>query len=78
MKEINNIGDIDDQQIEYTDYDRLLRAWENSMEMVRDFEMYSKRVDDERIREIFKKFAEDEGKHASILRKMLIEYKNKK
>ncbi|MEN6316485.1 MAG: hypothetical protein ABFD25_19805, partial [Clostridiaceae bacterium] len=59
-------------EIEYTTYDRLLRAWENSMELVRDFEMGSKRVEDEGIKLVFKKFAEDEGMHASKLRELLI------
>lgn len=36
-------GDL--PEIEYTTYDRILRAWENSMELVRDFEMYSKRIE---------------------------------
>ena len=62
-------------EIEYTTYDRLLRAWENSMEMVRDFEMYSKRVEDRDISQVFKDFAEDEGRHASKLRNLLFEQK---
>lgn len=66
------IGSMDEPEIEYTVYDRLLRAWENSMEMVKDFEMYSKRVDDDNVRDVFKKFAEDEGLHASKLREMLL------
>lgn len=65
-----------ESEIEYTTYDRLLRAWENSMELVRDYEMYSKRVEDEEVRKVFKEFAEDEGFHASKLREMLQEYKN--
>jgi len=64
----------DDQAVQLTNYDRLLRAWENSMEMVRDFEMYSKRVDDEKLRKIFADFAEDEGRHAQTLRSLLREY----
>jgi len=67
---------MEESEIEFTTYDRLLRAWENSMEMVRDFEMYSKRVEDEEVCEVFKKFAEDEGLHASKLREMIYEYKN--
>ena len=65
-------GSMDEPEIEFTVYDRLLRAWENSMEMVKDFEMYSKRVDDDNVRDVFKKFAEDEGLHASKLREMLL------
>ena len=67
---------IEESEIEFTTYDRLLRAWENSMEMVRDFEMYSKRVEDEEVVKVFKKFAEDEGFHASKLREMIREYKS--
>lgn len=63
-------------EVEITTYDRLLRAWENSIEMVRDFEMYSKRIEDEEIKKIFKEFAEDEGIHATKLREVLLEYKN--
>lgn len=63
--------------VEYTAYDRLLRAWENSMELVRDYEMYSKRIEDEKVKQVFKKFAEQEGKHASELRELLLEYRNK-
>lgn len=69
------IGSNELPEIEYTTYDRLLRAWENSMELVRDFEMGSKRVEDEGIRQVFKKFAEDEGMHASKLRELLLEEK---
>ena len=47
------------------------------MELVRDYEMYSKRIEDEKIKEVFKRFAEQEGKHASELRELLLEYKNK-
>ena len=67
-----------DYEIEYTEYDRLLRAWENSIEMVRDFEMYSKRVDDGEIKDVFKQFAEEEGSHAAKFRELLIKYKNAK
>ncbi|TYQ15563.1 UNVERIFIED_CONTAM: rubrerythrin [Acetivibrio alkalicellulosi] len=71
------MGDINNNQVEYTTYDRLLRAWENSMEMVRDYEMYSKRSEDEKIKNVFKKFAEEEGMHATQLRELLLEYRNK-
>ena len=69
------IGSADLPEIEYTTYDRLLRAWENSMELVRDFEMSSKRIEDEDVKQIFKKFAEEEGMHASKFREMLLEKK---
>jgi len=63
-----------DNQIEPTTYDRLMRSWENSMELVRDFEMYSKRIEEEDIKNIFKKFAEDEGTHAAKIRDILDKY----
>ena len=69
------IGSTDLPEIEYTTYDRLLRSWENSMELVRDFEMSSKRVEDDDVRKVFKKFAEEEGMHASKFREMLLEQK---
>lgn len=64
-------------EVEITTYDRLLRAWENSMEMVRDFEMYSKRIEEEEIKNVFKKFAEEEGMHATKLRELLLDYRRK-
>ena len=64
--------------VEFTTYDRLLRAWENSMEMVRDYEMYSKRIEDEKVKGVFKQFAEEEGMHASKLRELLLEYRDQK
>jgi rubrerythrin len=67
---------MSENEIQYTTYDRILRAWENSMELVRDFEMYSKRIEEDEVKQVFKKFAEDEGIHASKLREMLMEYKN--
>ncbi|WP_034847229.1 ferritin family protein [Ruminiclostridium josui] len=66
---------MNENEIELTTYDRLLRAWENSMELVRDYEMYSKRIEDEKIKQVFKDFAQDEGMHASKLRDILLDYK---
>lgn len=72
---MRSIINMNENEIEITTYDRLLRAWENSMELVRDYEMYSKRIEDEHIKDVFKQFAEDEGMHASKLRKILLDYK---
>lgn len=69
------IESTDIPEIEYTTHDRLLRAWENSMELVRDFEMSSKRIEDENVKQVFKEFAEEEGMHASKFRKLLLENK---
>lgn len=70
-------GEEMDKQVEPTTRDRLMRAWENSMELIRDFETYSKRIENEEVKKIFKRFAEDEGKHASELRSMLERIENK-
>jgi len=64
----------DMNDVKITSYDRLMRAWENSKELARDFEVYSKRVDDDELKEVFKKFAEDEGLHASKFRELLLKY----
>lgn len=66
------------KDIKITSYDRLLRAWENSMELTRDFEVYSKEVDDDELKQVFKKFAEEEGLHASKFRELLIKRQNEK
>jgi len=66
---------MNENEVEITTYDRLLRAWENSMELVRDYEMYSKRIEDQEAKQVFNEFAEDEGMHASTLRGMLLNYK---
>lgn len=67
-----NMGNLNEVKI--TTRDRLMRAWENSMELTRDFEVYSKKVDDEELKDVFKKFAEQEGLHASKLRELLLEH----
>lgn len=59
-------------EIRITTHDRLLRAWENSMELVRDFQTYSDEVDDHQVSNVFAQFAEDEGHHAAKLRELLI------
>jgi len=69
-------GEIMNNEINITTYDRLLRAWENSMELVRDYETYSKRIDekDQEAIQVFKEFAEDEGIHAAKLHGILLNY----
>jgi len=65
---------MNENEVTITTYDRLLRSWENSMELVRDYEMYSKRIEEEEVKDIFKQFAEDEGMHATKLREILLKY----
>ena len=64
------------KEISITTHDRLMRAWENSMELTRDFEVYSKEIDDDNIKKLFSDFAVEEGIHASKLREILISSQN--
>lgn len=54
--------------------DCLQRAWMNTMELVRDFEMYSKRIDNEEVSKLFKQCAEEQGMQATSLREMYKRY----
>lgn len=57
--------------------DRLLRAWENSMEMARDFEGYADEYSGEaKYREIFSKYAVEEAEHAAHLKDLLHAYQH--
>ena len=68
----------DVHEIRITTRDKLLRAWENSMELVRDFETCSREIkDDEHAAEVLASFAVDEGVHASTFREMLLEKQEK-
>lgn len=57
--------------------DRLLRAWENSMQLVREFKVCEKEIEDEAISSLFSKFAEEEGLHASEFKEAIIKYEQK-
>ena len=64
-----------EHEITITTRDRLLRGWQNSMELVRDFETYSKEIeDDKEAIDLFKQFAEEEGHHAARFSKLLHKY----
>lgn len=54
--------------------DCLQRAWENTMELVRDFEMYSKNINDSKISSTFKEMAEKQGSMAHDLRELFNQY----
>ena len=66
-----------DQEIVSTTRDRVLRAWQNSTELVRDFENYAKETSDDRnAAEVFSRFAVEEAEHAAEFLKMLHNYQN--
>ncbi len=55
--------------------DRLLRAWENSMQLVKEFKTCESLIDDcDDAKRMFSKFAEDEGKHAAEFKAVLLDY----
>ncbi len=58
--------------------DCLQRAWNNTMELVRDFEMYSKNIDDGKVSGTFKKLAEEQGMMAHNLRELFNQYDDQK
>ncbi len=62
-------------EVVITKRDKLMRSWQNSMELVRDFENYSKE-EDGNTKAIFQEFAEDEGLHAAKLRELLLNEQN--
>lgn len=67
----------DRHRIEITVRDRLLRAWENSMELARDFEGYSDEFSfEEDYARVFSKYAVDEARHAAELKELLHAYQN--
>lgn len=66
--------DKDKHNVTITTRDRLMLAWQDSMELTRDFEMYSKETEDEHVAVMFSAFAEDEGLHAAKLLGLLEEY----
>jgi len=59
-----------------TNRDRLLRAWQDSTELVRKYQEYADEIndDDSKLTDIFYKYAEDEGRHASKLLELLRQY----
>lgn len=59
-----------DQNFTMNERDCLQRAWLNSMELVRDFEMYSKKLEDQQVAQVFKHFAVEQGKQAHDLREL--------
>ena len=55
--------------------DRVLRAWENSLELVRDYKAYAEEMkDDKRLSSLFDEFSKDVAYHASKLLNLLQEY----
>lgn len=59
--------------------DRVLRAWENSVQMTRDFKIFAKQIENPcREKELFERFAVDEGEHAAAFLELLQKYEAEK
>ena len=59
--------------------DRVLHAWLNTTELVRDFENYAKQVTDSKeVSSLFGEFAEQQAMQASKLLELLREYESKR
>ncbi len=64
--------------IKITERDRVMKAWQDSMELVRDFKLYAKEVEgDKKLFKIFEEFAEDEGVHAATFLEILHDFDRK-
>lgn len=61
--------------VEITTRERLVMAWVNSMNMVKDFQAWAEEIENDEIRKVFKNFAEEEAEHSSRLRDLLLKTK---
>ena len=66
------------QVVDINSRDRVMRAWENSMELVRDYRFYAREVKNESLSELFDEFAEDECRHAAKFNDILQKIEEKK
>ena len=59
-----------------TNRDHVLRAWQNSTELVRDYQTYAHEIekDDKELAKLFFEFADDEAVHAAKLLDLLRVY----
>lgn len=65
-------------EINITTRDKLMRAWQDSMDLVRDFEVHSHEIADDRaVSQVFAEFAREEGVHAARFRELLLHYQQK-
>lgn len=60
--------------MEMTTRDTILKKLLDAQENVRDYEMFSKQVNDEEVSQVFKKFAEESGFQARKLQELYKKY----
>lgn len=51
--------------------DRVLRAWQNTMELIRDYQLYVAEIEDPAISQLFAELAEAECRHGAKLHDVL-------
>lgn len=56
--------------------DTIMKKLLDAQENVRDYEKFSKKVEDEEVRSAFKQFAEESGMQARKLQKLIDKYDN--
>lgn len=62
----------DKKELIITTRDRVLRAWQNTTELVRDFENYSHEIQDKKeIADLFSEYAVQQGEQAAKLLEIL-------
>ncbi len=57
--------------------DTVLKKLLDAQENVRDYESFSKRLDDDEVANVFKEFAEESGLQAQKLQEILSKYENR-
>jgi len=65
-------------KLQITNRDRVLRAWQESIQLVRDYQDNANEIanEDKHLADLFAKYAEDEAFHAKKLLEILHEYEN--
>ena len=66
---------MNNHEVVITTRDRLMKAWQSSMELVRDYKHYAQEENDS-VSNLFNEFAEEIGIQSSKLREMLLEDQN--
>ena len=59
------------EPIHISDRDRVLRAWQNTMELIRDYQLYAREISDPALSELFSRLAEAECRHGADLHDVL-------
>ena len=59
------------EPIHISDRDRTLRAWQNTMELIRDYQRYADEIQDPRLSDLFSRMAETECRHGADLHAVL-------